>query len=237
MVRRNPTAGSPHIRRARQRPLRDGSVEIGESDRVVAQKPPRPYGMECPFDDRPRFQGRGCSEAVAVVAFAMTDRSAIDVDQQGLVSRVRCPVEHRLEHALVRHRFDVEPATKARGLRADQFHRRRTQVCQTVRDIRCESSTRRTEFALRVKEACSPGGREHQRHGDRLAQETRRQVEVLHRAPAWHEGPVVERATIAADRRFVLAAALDVVEDAQRETGGGQLSYVLDAVASPCKPL
>src|SRR6185437_10275017 len=63
--------GSPHAGVTGHRPGRNGAVQVGKGDRVIAQKAPRPPGVQCTFDDRSRPQGWRCREAVSIVALAM----------------------------------------------------------------------------------------------------------------------------------------------------------------------
>ena len=108
--------------------------------------------------------------------------------------------------------------------------------CANPYGIPAARAARATHFALRVKESCPPGRRQHERQRRRLAQHRRAQIEILDGAPTWYEGPVVEP-TGCAGPSFVLAAAFDVVEDTLRQACGRELSYVFDTVACPVQVL
>ena len=85
-------------------PFGDFGVQVGEGNRIVGEEPKRPRGVQGPLDDGPGLDRGRRGEPVAVVALAVADGPAVDIDQQRLVAGVRDPVQDRLQSHLVRRR-------------------------------------------------------------------------------------------------------------------------------------
>ena len=74
-----------------------------------------------------------------------------------------------------------------------------------------------------------PSGRQGQRHGDLLAEQGGRKVDVAH--VAQHSGPekhVVEHPDTSSERFFVFRGTVDVVEDTARQISFGHEPQIID---------
>ena len=120
----------------------------------------------------------------------------------------------------------------------DLLHRRRAQVSQTVRDAGVAGRAGDGALAVGVEQPGAAGGGERQRHRHRAAQEGRARGPGSPTDPHFgQEGPVIKGRPVAPQGDLVLAAALDVVENAAGQAFRGQFPHVLDAVAAPRQPL
>ena len=228
--------GAPHVRAAGQRAGGLLGVEVREGNGVVGEEPQGPARVQCALDDGLWLDGRRGGEAVAVVAFAVADRAAVDVDDQCLVAGAGDAVQHCLQLDLVRDRLEVEPAAESRGGGADVFHGGGAQVCQAVGDALGQGGTCHRGLALGVEQAGAAGGGEVERQRGRSTEQRGAQVHVVHGAPLGHERPVIEGRAVPAHRELVFSAAFDVVENGLGKALGSELAHVFHAVAAPLEP-
>ena len=185
--------------------------------------------MERAVDDRRRADRRRQREAAADVALAPAEHGGVDGEHERLVAGGGGAVDHLLDEAAVAPGVHLEPQPAV----ADRPHlldRAGAERRQRVGQPGPRGGAGDGELALGIGDAGEPGRREHQRVGERLAEQRRARCRPSRRRAAPGAGSVVaaNAACVGGQRALVLGAAVDVVEHAAGQPALGDAAEIGD---------